>query len=163
MSASVGCDTDCVHARLDAESTGIDHVGLIRPQIGELIPEVEDRLLVDQCSRGGPLPRTNEGRSAIGAEDDVMKCHCGVADALTPRLAQPTPLLSQLTSPVSPPSRKGSNDSSHAVPSTVSSSAASMSAPPAMRVRSRISPTITSPFALIAPLHRPSCGVWHQR
>jgi DUF917 family protein len=75
----------------------------------------------------------------------------------------PTPRDSQLTSAPAPPSRKGSSASSQAVPSTVSSSAASTSAPEAINVRSRISPTMMSPLALITPLHSPSCGVWHQR
>src|ERR1700745_830285 len=75
----------------------------------------------------------------------------------------PTPRLSQVTSPESPPSRYTLSASSHAVPSTESSSAASVSAPWALITRSRISPTMTSPLALIDPLHRPSCGVWLNR
>jgi hypothetical protein len=38
-----------------------------------------------------------------------------------------------------------------------------MSAPDDSSDRSRISPTITSPLALIAPCHSPSCGVWQKR
>src|ERR1700761_3027175 len=75
----------------------------------------------------------------------------------------PTPLLSHDTSAPSPPSRYASRASSHAVPSAESSSAASASAPAAIIDRNRISPIITSPLALIAPFHKPSCGVWQNR